>query len=228
MNIINANLAFRDGLSYGNNPKMIVLHHPDAVSCSIEDIHRWHLENGWSGCGYHYFVRKDGTVYIGRDEKAVGAHCLNYNAVSIGICVEGNFNVEAMGEAQYNALLKLIRFICNKYGINKICGHRELNSTDCPGGKFPIDKIKQDLEGGAVGRCYPGYLIMMNPSVKDENVRVAQSRLIDKGYSLGRYGADGYFGTATLEAVKRFQEDYGISVDGIVGVNTWERLMGYR
>ncbi|MTK12531.1 MAG: N-acetylmuramoyl-L-alanine amidase [Clostridiaceae bacterium] len=228
MNIINANLPFRDGLSYGNNPKMIVLHHADAVSCSIEDIHRWHLENGWSGCGYHYFVRKDGTVYIGRDEKAVGAHCLNYNAVSIGICAEGNFNVEDIREAQYNALQQLIHSICNKYGINKICTHKELNITDCPGSNFHINRIKKDLGGGAAGSSYHGYLIMMNPNVKDENVRVVQSRLIDKGYSLVGYGADGYFGIATLEAVKGFQEDYGISVDGIVGANTWERLIGYR
>lgn len=38
--------VYRDGLSYGNNPKIIALHHPDVVSFSIKDIHKWHLENG--------------------------------------------------------------------------------------------------------------------------------------------------------------------------------------
>lgn len=224
MDIINANLAFRDGLIYGNNPKMVVLHHADASVCSIEDIHRWHMDNGWSGCGYHYFVRKNGAIYIGRDEKAIGAHCINYNAVSIGICAEGNFNYEAMGEAQYNALLQLTRSILNKYGISRICGHFEVCSTDCPGSNFPLDRINK--EAGVAGKIrYPGYLIKMDQSVKDENVRIIQSKLIEKGYDVGISGADGYFGEETLEAVKKFQGDMGLVVDGIVGGNTWERLM---
>ncbi|WP_411683095.1 N-acetylmuramoyl-L-alanine amidase [Clostridium thailandense] len=225
MNIINADLSFRDGLSYGNNPKMVVLHHADAVSCSIEDIHRWHLENGWSGCGYHYFVRKDGTVYIGRDEKAIGAHCLNYNAVSIGICAEGNFNVEAMGEAQYNSLLQLTKSILNKYGISKIYGHFELYSTDCPGNNFPLDRIKKEAAAGENCTSYPGYLIKMNPGLEDDNVKIVQSKLMEKEYDIGRCGADGYFGEKTLEAIEKFQADEGLMVDGVVGGNTWERLI---
>lgn len=224
MNIINANLAFRDGLTYVNNPKMVIFHHADASVCSIEDIHKWHLDNGWSGCGYHYFVRKNGTIYIGRDEKAIGAHCMNYNAVSIGICAEGNFNCETMGEAQYNALLQLTRSLLSKCGISRICGHFELYSTDCPGSNFPLDRIKKEV--GAEGEVsHPGYLIKMNPSLKDENVRIIQRKLIEKGYDVGRGGADGYFGEGTLEAVKKFQRDMGLEVDGIVGENTWERLM---
>lgn len=225
MDIINVNLGFRDGLTYGNNPKMIILHHADVSVCSIEDIHKWHLDNGWCGCGYHYFVRKDGTVYIGRDEKAVGAHCLNYNAVSIGICAEGSFTVETMSEVQYNALLELICSIYNKYSIGRICGHGELNSTDCPGMNFPLERIKEEVGGGIIKVSYPGYLIEMNRSVKDENVRLIQRKLIDKGYSVGGFGADGYFGEGTLAAVKRFQGDKWLGVDGIVGENTWEELM---
>ncbi|KZL89179.1 peptidoglycan recognition protein family protein [Clostridium magnum] len=225
MNIINANLVFRDGLNYGNNPKMIILHHADASVCSIEDIHKWHMDNGWSGCGYHYFVRKNGTVYVGRDEKAIGAHCINYNAVSIGICAEGNFNCETMGEVQYNALLQLTRSKLGKYGISRICGHFELYSTDCPGSNFPLDRIKK--EAGAAGEIsYSGYLIKMNSGVSDENVRIIQRKLIEKGYDVGSSGADGYFGEGTLEAVKKFQEDMGLEVDGVVGGNTWERLIG--
>lgn len=227
MNIINSNLDFRGGISYGNNPKMVILHQADASKCSINDIHQWHLNRGWSGCGYHFFVRKDGTIYKGRDEKAVGAHCLGYNAVSIGICAEGNFNNETMGEAQYNSLLELIRSICSKYGINRICGHRELNPTDCPGKNYPLDKIKAAVKGEEVSArtSYPGYLIRMKPNVFDEDVRLIQKKLIGKGYSVGSCGADGYFGTATLNAVKMFQRDSGLAVDGIVGVNTWRKLM---
>ncbi|MEW9095452.1 MAG: peptidoglycan recognition family protein [Clostridiaceae bacterium] len=180
MNIINSNLVFK-GLDYGNIPKMIILHHAEALKCSIEDIHRWHLNNGWSGCGYHYFIRKDGRIYVGRNEKAVGAHCINYNAVSIGICMEGNFGVESMGEVQYKSLVKLSRYICSKYNINKIHGHGELNATNCPGRNFTLERLENDSKIGARVEGYPGYLLKFNPSVKDENVELLQSKLIEKG-----------------------------------------------
>ncbi|APU60965.1 N-acetylmuramoyl-L-alanine amidase family protein [Clostridium botulinum] len=112
MYIINSNLKFR-GLTYDNNPKMIILHHAEASSCKVEDIHSWHLNNGWSGCGYHYFIKKDGAIYKGRPDNVIGAHCLSYNGVSIGVCMEGRFNVEGMGGVQYNSLKELTCYLQN-------------------------------------------------------------------------------------------------------------------
>lgn len=56
-------------------------------------------------------------------------------------------------------------------------------------------------------------------------VKEAQEILIRKGYSLAPYGADGKFGNKTLAAVKAFQKDNGLAVDGIVGKNTWKALL---
>jgi len=49
---------------------------------------------------------------------------------------------------------------------------------------------------------------------------------MEKGYSVGSSGVDGYFGSGTLEAVKRFQRACGLEIDGIVGVKSWGELMG--
>ena len=226
MNIIDSNLKFR-GLTYGNNPRKIILHHAAATSCSIEDIHTWHLHNGWSGCGYHYLVRKDGSIYRGRPENSLGAHCINYNAISIGICVEGNYMVEHMPSHQKNSLIELIKYLCIKYGIKEVYGHGELNSTDCPGRNYPLDEIRRKIRLGFsrnVIENYPGYLIKINPNLRDNNVKIIQEKLIQKGYSVGVYGADGYFGAATFNAIKKFQRDNGLMVDGIVGRDTWGRL----
>ena len=51
-------------------------------------------------------------------------------------------------------------------------------------------------------------------------VKWLQKRLCDLGYSVGKYGIDGIFGSDTLKAVKHFQKDYGLDVDGDVGSKT--------
>lgn len=57
-------------------------------------------------------------------------------------------------------------------------------------------------------------------------VTLAQTELINKGYSCGSTGADGKFGKNTEAAVKRFQLDHGLTADGIIGEKTWSALDG--
>ena len=56
-------------------------------------------------------------------------------------------------------------------------------------------------------------------------VKWLQKRLIALGYSVGKYGIDGNFGPDTLKAVKKFQKDYGLKVDGYVGSATCKALV---
>lgn len=146
MNIIESNLKFKN-LSYGNKPKQIYLHHAEAKNCTIQDIHSWHLANGWSGCGYHFLVRKDGSIYRGRPENSIGSHCKGFNTNSLGICAEGNYMSETMLEAQKKAIIELCKHLCSKYGITDIRGHREAPyATDCPGTKYPLQEIKEAIK----------------------------------------------------------------------------------
>ena len=55
-------------------------------------------------------------------------------------------------------------------------------------------------------------------------VKYAQQLLLDRGYKLPKYGADGDFGSETVAAVKAFQKDWGLTQDGIIGPRTWEKL----
>lgn len=59
-----------------------------------------------------------------------------------------------------------------------------------------------------------------------ESVRAMQILLIGRGFSCGRWGADGSFGGATLQALRGFQRAAGLTVDGVCGTNTWRRLLG--
>ena len=55
-------------------------------------------------------------------------------------------------------------------------------------------------------------------------VKTLQEALINWGYSCGRAGADGDFGSDTLAAVRKFQIDRGLAADGVAGTETWKAL----
>ncbi|MDF2800798.1 MAG: hypothetical protein K0S61_701 [Anaerocolumna sp.] len=132
MHIIDKNLKFGD-LSNRTWTSKIVYHHADWDNCTVEDIHRSHVNRGWSGIGYHFFVRKDGSIYQGRVLTAIGAHTLGQNSDSIGICFEGKFTVEQPTEAQLNSAKELRSYLRSIYGDIREYGHKDFMSTDCPG-----------------------------------------------------------------------------------------------
>ncbi|GAG89095.1 unnamed protein product [marine sediment metagenome] len=131
----------RDKTSY------ISLHHAKKKYCTVADIERWHAkENKWDGgFGYNYLVVKDGKVYEGRPIQIRGAHTKNFNDVSIGICFEGDFETEHMGEVQMNAGIKLIKFIKESYPDAVVKCHNDFMRTACPGKNFPIDKMREKI-----------------------------------------------------------------------------------
>lgn len=140
MNIIETNLKFKS-MSKRQSTDRLILHHSACSNCTAEQIHQWHLNNGWEGAGYHFLVRKDGNVYRLRPEEYIGAHAYGSNYNSIGICAEGNFENETMPEAQKNSLIELVSYLKGKYGISKVLKHSDVNNTACPGKNYPFNEI---------------------------------------------------------------------------------------
>lgn len=83
-----------------------------------------------------------------------------------------------------------------------------------------------------LGYGYPAYgdkpapkpLPELSRGSKGADVLKAQKALIKLGYKLAKYGADGDFGTETEAAVKRFQKNRKLVVDGVIGPQTWKVL----
>ena len=149
MNIINVDYDWAGPLVRRTRTELIVLHH-SAGSGSAMDIHTQHLRNGWVGIGYHYYIRRDGLVCRGRPEDCIGAHAVGCNDRSIGICFEGNFEVEEMGSAQLYAGARLLRHIWARYGRLGVIGHREAGATACPGRLFPLEALRSLAEDGGM------------------------------------------------------------------------------
>lgn len=116
----------------------IVVHHTAATAdLTAADVHRIHRQNGWSGIGYHLYIRKNGLIETGRPLEDMGAHTYGYNNDTIGVCLSGNFNEEYPSDAQMESASKLIGLLCQMYSLNPqqgtIYGHRDFNATACPG-----------------------------------------------------------------------------------------------
>lgn len=141
------NLKFNEPLMLRDTTTSIILHHSQVSSPhSVEDIHKWHQNKGWSGIGYHYFIAKDGEVYEGRPRNTVGAHTRGHNRKSVGICFEGNFDKEELTKQQEQAAVELLALLRNAYPKAHLRRHSYFTpNKTCPGKRFPFDHLLQSV-----------------------------------------------------------------------------------
>lgn len=239
MNIIKKTYKWAYGLTTRKRTDEIIIHHASAKKCSADDIHSWHLNNGWAGIAYHFLVRKDGTIYSGRPEDKIGGHTSGHNSYSIGICFEGNFQTESMSQAQKKAGIELVSYLKNKYKINKVMRHKDYCNTDCPGANFPFNDIVNGKVNNSNG------FIEINKQEDKNLILCFQKAAVADGFKFPKYGCDGKYGKETEEVMKKcivkkrllytnknttklVQEILGIKADGLCGNNTKNAIMSFQ
>jgi N-acetyl-anhydromuramyl-L-alanine amidase AmpD len=130
--------------------RFIVIHHSATATGSADEFDRMHRAKGWDELGYHFVIGNgtgsgDGEVEVGGrwPVQKHGAHTKvanhpEYNDLGIGICLVGNFDVTRPSEAQRQSLVRLVRFLRDRYDIprGRMYGHGQLKATDCPGRYF--------------------------------------------------------------------------------------------
>lgn len=145
-----------------NAPTDIVVHgawtRPDQ-DIGVEEIRAWHLDRGFEDIGYHYVIRRDGTVEIGRSLEFLGAHVKGHNSESVGICLaggkpKGDVDIDGSwdfnySEEQLKALTGVIAALILQWpSIQNIKGHRDYPGVtkDCPGFDVQVfyDALLQD------------------------------------------------------------------------------------
>ncbi|MBN1765159.1 MAG: N-acetylmuramoyl-L-alanine amidase [Sedimentisphaerales bacterium] len=143
----------------------IIIHHSADEFGDAAIYDRVHRKRGWDSLGYHFVInngngsldKKDGMVEVGTRwrQQIKGAHCRvnpnddNYwNEHTIGICLVGNFEQHPPSEAQWQSLVKLLRFLQLRYQIplDKIITHRDVKVTKCPGKYFTLSELHQRLK----------------------------------------------------------------------------------
>lgn len=238
MEILDAGLHFNSNYSSMKTIEGIVLHHSGvSVLQSVEVIHNYHKSKGWAGIGYHYYVRKDGSIYRGRLENMAGAHCPGVNSTSIGICAEGDFEQETMNDIQKNAIVELIKNIKARYNIKWIKGHREVVSTDCPGNNYPLEEIINLANNTEA---------INSSSITNENeqIDIKNDGKINCVFDIQEWlnnhynfnlALDNIYGTDThkkmimaLQTELNNQFNKKLSVDGMFGKNTYNACINIR
>lgn len=126
-----------------NTPKKIIVHHSgDATKedqfAKINDYHKsreFPISTLGFYVGYHYLINHEGELTKCREESDEGAHTRGLNFQSIGVCLEGNFNMEQPTQAQKETLGKLLVELCERYFLDvmDIYPHRAFGNTDCYG-----------------------------------------------------------------------------------------------
>ena len=105
-----------------------------------EQLKHDHLQRGFIDVGYHFYIRKDGSVTQHRRLNEVGAHCRPFNRCSIGICYEGGLDAKGKPTdtrtiAQRGSLAKLLIELTQKFPKAAIRGHNEMPGAtikECP------------------------------------------------------------------------------------------------
>ena len=139
-------------MSYAPDSKgtYIVIHYSataiedDVTAADIDTMHR---RRGFNEIGYHWYIRKNGEIEMGRDLSQpgrfeVGAHSKGENSESIGICYEGGVRKNAMNTgfdsrtpAQIKSMIELVDRMQERFPGAVVEGHRDMPgaATQCPG-----------------------------------------------------------------------------------------------
>ncbi|MGU9539274.1 GH25 family lysozyme [Clostridium tepidum] len=104
----------------------------------------------------------------------------------------------------------------NIYGSHSLISSLQQEITRQGFGNLYADGIAGDNTVNAAPTC--------KPNATGGITKIIQQMLINIGYPVGNYGADGVFGNGTVIAIKAFQRDCNLSADGIVGRETWKAL----
>lgn len=144
----------REGLYLCHHPSIVIMRMPNLMSaddikylvmhCSatkcnknytVEQLLRDHKARKFRTIGYHFYIRRYGTMTQHRMLLEVGAHAIPYNNCSIGICYEGGglnkggLPCDTRTAKQTERLTDLLTILHKLFPKAKIVGHRDFPGT---------------------------------------------------------------------------------------------------
>lgn len=112
-----------------------IILHCSATRCNrdypVEQLLRDHKARGFRTIGYHFYIRRDGSISQHRRLLEVGAHCRPFNRCSIGVCYEGGLDADGhpadtRTPEQTEQLILLFLKLRKLFPHARLVGHRDL------------------------------------------------------------------------------------------------------
>jgi len=246
-----------------HKPTYIVVHHTvepgNVTDYTLEHafwasraIQNFHMDTrGWIDTGQQFTNSRGGHITEGRHRSleilrggtrhVLGANVGNNNSTCIGIENEGLYSKEDVTPALWNSLVKLVAYIASQYGISPefIKGHRDFNSTECPGtvlyDRLPALRTEVGkLLGAASPKVHLPEWPLLKPGDSGPRVRTAQELLRARGFAVP---VDGLFGQSTKDAVAAVAARHGLEratcgataatdETGFLGSDVWPLIVG--
>lgn len=222
------------------HPKGVKIHYTgSAVSSNLakdhdlcvglmKSVQRQHMDgNGWMDIGYSFAVCPHRKVFVGRGlghVPAANGPGLNSGHYAI-LAMVGTSGLTSPPDAMLLGIWDTIEYL-RSHGVGReIKGHRDGYATECPG-KPLYDWIRNGApKPGSDPNAWPGRYFDYPPLVEGWDVRKWQKQMKKLGYDIV---ADGLYGPHSKSICKDFQKDQRITVDGIVGPETWGRAFKKR
>lgn len=203
-----------------------------------QSMRNYHIKsNGWKDIGHHLALMPDGKWVTGRPFSQTPASIKGWNTKALSVEMVGNFDKPGTGalntsghdilkDKQKESILALIKYFGQRFGYEGVKFHREgpKVAKTCPG--TSLDKATMIKEAKEQNKDVGGKIMALTRGDKGSEVTKLQQNLIALGYGklMDPYGADGSFGPATESAVKAFQSDYKLEIDGIAGSKTQAKI----
>lgn len=173
---------------YADRLEFAIVHHtagrqpksPEESAALVRGIQTFHVKgNGWNDIGYNFLLDRFGQIFEGRgggiEQPVIGAHARGFNTRGVGIAALGQFQKVGI---THEARAALVRFLAWRLdvghvdplaqvafadGISRraVAGHRDVNSTICPG-----EKLWEGLEGVAAEAQQLGLPKLFEPRVE--------------------------------------------------------------
>jgi hypothetical protein len=209
-----------------------------------QGMRNYHINtNGWRDIGHHLALMPDGKWVTGRPFGQTPASIAGWNTGALSLEMVGNFDKPGAGTfnssgydllegKQKEGILKLIKYFGQRFGYGGIKFHREgpgVTKT-CPGNSLNKAVMISEAKAfkGDLGNIDEtgGINMVLRKGHKGFEVTKLQQDLISLGYGklMDPYGVDGSYGSATEAAVKAFQKDYKLEVDGVAGPITQGKI----
>lgn len=244
-----------------HRPTYIVVHHTvdpgnvdDYSKAGAFWAARWiqdfHMDTrGWIDTGQQFTNSRGGYLMEGRHRSlevlrggtkhVQGANVGSHNSECIGIENEGLYSTEDVPGVLWDSLVQLVAYMAQQYEIDPefIKGHRDFNSTECPGQVLyeRLPELRDEVSrllGYAARRAPATEWPLLKPGDTGPKVIAAQRLLRDQGLKVP---TDGVFGPSTKDAVRSFAESRGVPAatcyasahadeSGFLGSDLWPLL----